>query len=490
VSVDTTLGLDLGTGSVKALLLDRRGGVRGEAARSYTVKTPRPGWAESEPAHWWTATVEAVHDCLQAAQASHPEGIDVVAIGLSGQMHGVVLCREDGTVVRPAILWADGRARETLDAYKSLPPEALRRLGNPVTVGMAGPNLVWLLRHEPESIQTAHYALQPKDWLRLILTGRVAAEPSDASATLLYDLVEDRWSEEVVAGLGIPKRLLAPLSASRAESGRLSGPASAALALPAALPVATGGADTACAIYGSGLGRAGEVQLSIGTGMQLVALRSQPRVDISGRTHLFRSVEEGWYVMSAMQNGGLALEWVRRLLQVDWDTLYAEAFAAPAGSEGVTFLPYLTGERTPIMDPDAQGTFAGLTLRHHRGHLARAAFEGVALALRDGLDALEATGAQARCLLLVGGGSLRSAWRHLLADVLQRPLDAVDVPSASARGAALLGWRARGYSGPPPPSSRRVAEPRPADELDRAFARFQQCYGEERRKRPPPGVNP
>lgn len=475
---DLALGIDLGTASVKALLLDAGGRVRGRASRAYAVAAPRPGWAETDPEAWWRATQAAVRACLAAAGAARDAGPRVAAVGLSGQMHGAVLTRRDGTAVRPAVLWADTRSREALAAYRALPAETLRRLANPITAGMAGPTLVWLLRHEAGACRETRWALQPKDWLRLRLTGEAAAEPSDASATLLYDLPADRWAEEVIAALGLPLHWFAPLRASHASTP-LAGAAAAALGLPAGLPVAAGGGDTACAAYGTALREAGEVQVTVGSGMQVVAVRSSPDIDATGRTHLFRTVEEGWYGMAAMQNGGLALEWVRSMLALGWDGMYAEAFATPAGAEGVSFLPYLSGERTPLMDPDARGSFLGLTLRHGREHLARAAFEGVAFALRDGLAALEETGVRAGRLRLAGGGSLRAPWRQLLADVLGRPLDAVAVPDASARGAAQLGWLAVGHTSPLPPDPTPAAEPVPAEALERAYGLFRVRRGDE-----------
>lgn len=475
------LGIDLGTSSVKALLLDGDGHVRGEAARFYEVRAPRPGWVETDPQSWWEATVRAVRACCEVGGVQDGE---IVGIGLSGQMHGVVLCGSDGGPLRPAVLWADTRSREVLPAYEKLPEAARRRLANPVTPGMAGPILVWLLRHEPDRCRQARWALQPKDWLRLQLTGETLAEPSDASATLLYDMEAGTWSDDVVAGLGLPPSWLAPIRPSMEVAGFLTARAAEALGLQQGLPVAAGGGDTACAAFGSGLARPGEVQVTIGTGMQIVAVRTGPSPDQTGRTHLFRTVDGGWYALAAMQNGGLAVEWVRSLLGLEREALYAEAFAVPPGAEGLTFLPYLTGERTPLLDADAQGSFVGLTLRHGRNHIARASLEGIAFALRDGLEALRAAGIRPERLRLAGGGSLDPRWRQLLADVLQRPLEAVPVPSASARGAAALGWLAAGGRAPMSPPPYLVAEPRPAEALEDAFQRFRHRYREERAKRP------
>lgn len=433
------LGIDLGTSSVKALLLTRDGRVAGEASAAYPVLAPRPGWAESEPADWWRGTVGAVRRVV-AGRAG-----EVEAIGLAGQMHGVVLVDEAGAPLRPAVLWADGRSSAELRSYGALPSSLRSRLGNQPASGMAGPSLLWLSANDPGAYRRARWALQPKDWLRLAMTGTVATEPSDASATLLYDLTADDWAEPVVTALGLRRELLPPVLGSAEPAGRLTAEAARELGLPMGLPVATGAADTAAAALGTGLVGSGEMQLTVGTGAQLVAPLEHPTIDPTGRTHLFRSATPGgYYAMAAMQNAGLALDWVLRCLGVDWDHAYREAFAAPAGANGVTFTPYLSGERTPHFDPGASASWSGIRLHHGRADLLRAAFEGVAFAVRQGLQVLRDLGHDPHQLRLAGGGSVDPAWRQLLADALALPLLAVDVPAASARGAALLGGIAVG----------------------------------------------
>ena len=435
------LGLDLGTGSIKALLLDG-GAILGEGSVSYPVRAPRPGWAESSPAEWWDATVEA------ARTAVGPRGAQVAALGLSGQMHGVVLADDRGRPSRPAVLWADARSGEQLASYHALDESARRRLANPPAVGMAGPGLLWLRDHEPGAYASARWALQPKDWLRLRLTGEAAAEPSDASATLLYDLRSDGWAYPVIEALGLRPDLLPPLVASDAVAGTLTREAARSLGLRAGVPVAAGAADTAAAMLGGGLLRPGPVQLTVGTGAQIVSPKSSPEPDPTGRTHLYRAATPGpWYSMAAIQNAGLALEWARKTLGASWEEVYEEAFAAPPGAGGVVFLPYLSGERTPRFDPAARGAWTGLALDHSRGDLLRAALEGVAFALREGLEALEAAGTAVAELRLAGGGTAGEPWRRLLADVLGRPLRLLPdtiAPVASARGAALLAGLASG----------------------------------------------
>jgi xylulokinase len=442
------LGLDLGTSSVKALLMDESGSVLGESSAPYSVRAPRPGWAESSPDDWWAAVMRATDAAVGR------RGAEVTALGLSGQMHGVVLADEHGLPLRPAVLWADARSGGELSSYRGLDESLRHRLANPPAVGMAGPSLLWLRDHEPGDYAGARWALQPKDWLRMRLTGEAAAEPSDASATLLYDLLADDWSYTAVEDLGLRAELLAPLVPSASVAGTLKGEAADALGLRKGLPVAAGAADTAAAMLGTGLLRPGPVQLTVGTGGQVVTPKDGPDPDPHGRTHLYRAAVPGlWYSMAAIQNAGLALEWVREVLGVSWEEVYEEAFAVPPGSRGVAFLPYLSGERTPRFDPGARGAWTGLGLDHRRGHLLRAALEGVAFALREGLEALEDLGITAPELRLAGGGasgaggSSGEPWRQLLADVLGRPLwllpDEISAV-ASARGAAFLAGLASG----------------------------------------------
>ena len=481
------LGLDLGTGSVKALLLDEGGGVLGEGSVSYRVRSPHPGWAESSPVEWWEATVQA------ARVAVGSRGDLVEAIGLSGQMHGVVLADARGRPLRPAVLWADTRSGEELSRYRALEAETRERLANPPAVGMAGPSLLWLRDHEPAAYSSARWALQPKDWVRLHLTGEASAEPSDASATLLYDLASDDWAYPVVEALGLRADLLAPLVASSSVAGTLREDAARSLGLRAGLPVAAGAADTAAAMLGGGLLRRGPVQITVGTGGQIVAPRDVPEPDPHGRTHLYRAATSEppapWYSMAAIQNAGLALEWAREVLGASWEELYEEAFAAPPGAGGVLFLPYLSGERTPRFDPAARGAWTGLGLGHGRGHLLRAALEGVAFALREGLEALESTGVPVDELRLAGGGAGGSSgepWRRLLADVLGCPLRLLPdeiTPVASARGAALLAGLASGAYGMPgdilalAPEPERSVEPgKDAPAYDAAYARYRELY--------------
>lgn len=456
----TLLGVDLGTSSVKVVLTDPLGRILDQASEAYPVRRPYPGWAETDPQAWWDAIVSAV------ARLNTTPG-QIAGIGLSGQMHGVVLCTANTTPVRPAVLWSDTRSEAALDLYRRLPMPVQARLGNPITAGMAGPHLAWLRRNEPDVLDRARWALQPKDWVRARLTGQVAAEPSDASGTLLYDVSTQDWDATVIDALEISRSLLAPiLLHSGVAAGTLTPTAAADLGLPTGLPVAAGAADTAAAALGTGLLVPGRTQLTIGTGVQIVSIVTGPGTHDAASlptapspsassyapteaeapvTHLCRdSTPHGWYAMAASITGGHTLDWVRHLLGATWTELYAAADRQPQISDPI-FLPHLVGERTPYLDSRLRGSWTGLGANHTRSDLLYAAVEGVAFATADAFDALPGSDT-VDGLLLAGGGTTSPPLRALLADVLRQPLDAVDVPGASARGAGLLGAIAAGLA--------------------------------------------
>ncbi|KVN89420.1 carbohydrate kinase [Burkholderia ubonensis] len=432
------LGIDLGTGSVKLVTLDPDGVERAVASEPYALSSPQPGWAEIAPQAWWDALVRA------AARLPADERAQVAAIGFSGQMHGVVLIDAAGRAVRPALLWPDTRAARLAAAADW--PDA----PNPVAPGMAGPLLRWAAASEPAALRAARWAVQPKDWLRIALGGDVAADPSDACATALAT-PDGAWDAARLDALGLPRALFAPVRASTAPCGGLAAQAAAALGLPAGVPLATGAADTACAALGSGLVTDGDALLTTGSGGQIVVLADRLPAARRGLHRYRAAAGGGYYTMAAMQNVGLALEAVRGWLgYASWPAAYDDAFAQPA-SERLSFLPYLSGERSPWMNPDARGGWLGLGLGDTRGAMMRAAFEGVAFALRAGLDAIRAEGAEGAerravaSLRLAGGGSVDPRWRQLLADALGASLDALDCPNAATRGAALLAGVAIGH---------------------------------------------
>lgn len=484
------LGIDLGTGSVKLVTLDADGVERAVASEPYALSSPQPGWAEIAPDTWWQALVRA------AARLPAGERAQVAAIGFSGQMHGVVLIDAAGQPVRPALLWPDTRAvREADEAgwpvaevpatglpVAGVPATGLPVAPNPVAPGMAGPLLRWLAVHEPDALRAARWAVQPKDWLRVALGGDVAADPSDACATALAT-PDGAWDLPLIDALGLPADRFAPVHRSTARCGTLGATAAAALGLPAGVPLATGAADTACAALGSGLAAAGDALLTTGSGGQIVVLADVLPPARRGLHRYRAAAGGGYYTMAAMQNVGLALEAVRGWLgYAQWADAYDDAFAQ-AASERLCFLPYLTGERSPWMNPDARGGWLGLGLGDTRGAMMRAAFEGVAFALRAGLDAIRDAdrGDPVTALRLAGGGSVDPRWRQLLADSLGASLHAIDCPNAATRGAALLAgvaighWREDALHALAPAAS-PVAGPRDDRSLAARHARFIDLY--------------
>ena len=432
------LGIDLGTSQVKALVVTPDGEIRGRGRAGYRVVSPGEGLAETDPGEWWRATVAAVREALANASAD----IEVAAVGVDGQMHGVVLAGADGAAVRPGILWLDRRAEAEAGRYGELRAELTRPLGNQASAGMAGPMLGWLVTHEPDRLRRARWALPPKDWLRMRLTGRAATDPTDASGTLLFDLARGAWAWDLINALGLPGEKLPPVLGSTEVAGDLlPGPASE-LGLPPGIPVATGAADTAAALYaadlGEGDGRAGWALLTVGTGGQWMVPEGEFRP--AAGTNLFAAVGGGFYRLAPVQNAGVALDWVRGVLGVSWQQLYATA-ARPWRADTPVFLPYLARER---WDPATAGAWEGLTLAHTREDLMRSAIEGVAFLLRKRLDDLRAAGHQPEAVLLGGGGATHPAWRQLLADVVALPLYPGDTSWLSAAGAARAAAAAAG----------------------------------------------
>jgi xylulokinase len=429
------LGLDFGTSAVKALVLGDDGGVLAVGSAGYAVERPRPGWAEADPATWLQASGVAVREAVDRAGRE-----PLRAIALAGQMHGVVVCDAAGRPLRPAILWPDRRAVGVLDVWRVLPEERRAALANPIVPGMTGPLLAWLARFEPAVLERATWALPVKDWVRFAVTGEAATEPSDASATLLWDVPADGWAADVAAAGGIDLELLPPLTESRAVTGVVGRAGADALGVEVGLPVHAGAADIAAALVGADVTEPRRRLLNIGTGAQLVTVVERPAAAARPTTHRYRAAGLGWYAMAAVQNAGLALGWAREVLGASWEDAEREAFAGDGPADGAPlFLPHLTGERTPLLDPGARGAWTGLAFEHRRGDLLRAVFAGVAHAVRHARDALDVEGGRGEGpLRLLGGGSLRAGYRQLLADALDEPLELLAVADATALGAARL----------------------------------------------------
>ncbi len=426
------VGIDVGTSSVKGLAIDGGGAVLASAEAGYPISTPHPGWAEQDPEHWWQAT-EAVLAHLRAS-AGAPAGI-----GLSGQMHGLVALDASGRVLRPAILWNDQRTgaecRE-IEATIGL-PRLIALTGNRALPGFTAPKLLWLRRHEPAVYASIARIALPKDYVRLRLCGEHATDVSDASGTLLLDVAGRRWSEEVLEALALDPAWLPRVLESPSVSGSTSD----------GIPVAAGGGDQAAGALGVGVDRTGPVSVVLGTSGVVFSALERYAAEPAGRVHVFcHAVPGAWHAMGVMLSAAGSLRWLRDAAApgVDYDELLSAAATWPPGVEGLLFLPYLAGERTPHADPDARGAFAGLSIRHDRGALVRAVLEGVAFGLRDSLDLIAELGGRPALGRVSGGGAQGELWLRIVASVLELPLEQVAVDEGAAFGAALLAGVAAG----------------------------------------------
>jgi len=443
VAADLFLGLDIGTSSVKSILISLDGSVAAVATAPLSLDTPEPGWAEQDPEAWWDAARAAIRDVL--AQRA---GTRVAAIGISGQMHSSVFLDRSGAVIRPALLWCDGRTTaECREIETRAGGETHLRewVCNPALEGFTLPKVLWLRNHEPAAFARLATVLLAKDFVRLRLTGTVATEPSDASGTLMFDPAHLRWSREMLTAVELAPSLLPDVGGSAQVLGRVTKDAAALTGLATGTPVVGGGADNACGAAGVGAITPGEAASSWGTSGTVLAPTSQPRVDPKLRAHTFCHVAPNvWYVIGVVLSAGGAFAWYRdqcaRELPEERrdELLVAEAASVPPGADGVTFLPYLQGERTPHRDASLRAAFTGLSLAHSRAHMTRAVLEGVCFALRDSLEILNELGLMPGHLLLTGGGAKSAFIRQLQADVFGLPVTTVNREEGGAYGAALL----------------------------------------------------
>lgn len=435
------IGVDTSTTATKALLMDERGLVLGVASNEYPFETPQPLWSEQDPSLWWHATAESIRQVLAKT------GVDATAvkgIGLTGQMHGLVLLDENGEVLRPAILWNDQRTGPQCDAIRlKLGRERLIQItGNDALTGFTAPKILWVQEHEPEIWELARHILLPKDYVRYKLTGVFASDRAGGAGTILFDLAKRDWSPEVLAALDIPAEYLPKTYEGTEVTGSLSPAVADELGLPANIPVYGGGGDQAAAAVGTGAVRAGVVSLSLGTSGVVFAATDSPFIEPEGRLHAFcHSVPDKWHLMGVMLSAAGSLRWYRDTFapDTDYDTLLKPAADVPAGSDGLFFLPYLTGERTPHPDPLARGAFIGLTVRHGFPHLTRAVLEGVSFGLRDSFELMKSAGLESISQVRVTGGGARSPlWRQILADVFGAEIVTVNAEEGAAYGAVLL----------------------------------------------------
>ncbi len=442
------LGIDIGTSGTKTLLIDQAGKVLAEATAEYPLHQPKPGWTEQSPADWWDATVKTVREVVASAKL---QPTDVRAIGLSGQMHGSVFLDKGNQVIRPALLWNDQRTVAECDELTILAggrKSLIKMVANPALTGFQAPKILWLRNHEPKNYAKLAKVLLPKDDIRRRLTGEYVTEVSDASGTLMLDVVKRKWSNSLLGKLGIDAALLPTVVESEDVTGKLTREAAALLGLSTECKVVGGAGDCAAGAIGTGVVRSGVLSTSIGTSGVMFVHSDEPQYDAAGRLHTFcHAVRGKWHMMGVNLTSGGSLQWwveniVQSLVGVEpdrvYETLTKEATAIQAGSGGLLFLPYLNGERTPHADPTARGAFVGLNLTHTRAHMTRAVMEGVTFALRDSLAIIESLGVPVKEIRASGGGSRNPLWRQMQADVFGRKITTLEVEQGAAYGVALL----------------------------------------------------
>ena len=488
------LGIDVGTSGTKALLIDVSGCVAARSTREYPLYTPHPGWAEQDPEDWWQATLDTIRDVLQQSRVPASE---VLAIGLSGQMHGAVLLDSSDRVLRPAILWCDQRtADQCAWITETVGKETIVDLTmNPVLTGFQAPKIIWVRDNEPAVYDRIRRVLLPKDFVRLRLTGEYATEVSDASGTSLFNVRERKWADPILSALQIPREWLPESHESFEVSGKISQQAAGLTGLKAGTPVVGGGGDQAAGAVGNGIVRSGVVSSTVGTSGVVFAFSDKPTQDPDLRVHTFcHAVPQKWHVMGVHMSAGGSLRWLRDTMAQPekvvaagmgtdpYDLMSLEAARAPVGSEGLLFLPYLTGERTPHPDPDARGVFFGIGLRHDRTHFFRSVMEGVAYSLRDSFEIFRGMGIPVNEVRASGGGARSALWRQIQADVTGHAQRAINVDEGPALGVALLGGVGAGvYSSVEQACDaviHVVASTDPVPENMEVYARYYKVYRE------------
>jgi xylulokinase len=435
------LGLDVGTGGSRALLVDHTGHLRYSFTAPHAeMRMAKALWAEQDPGDWWSAGQLAIKGVLHAAGI---DGSQVRGVGLSGQMHGLVLLDERGEVIRPALIWCDQRSQAQVDFInRKLGKEAvLEAIANPVLTGFTLPKLLWVRDHEPAHFAAVRKILLPKDYLRFKLTGEFASDVSDASGTALFDVLRRQWSAHMIDGLGLDKRILPKVYESSEITGTIHAAAAAVTGLAEGTPVVAGAGDQAASAVGNGIVAAGAMSCTIGTSGVVFAFLEKAAYDPAGRVHTFcHAVPGAWHLMGVTQGAGLSLQWFRNRLSPDsaYDELTADATLSPPGAHGLFWLPYLMGERTPHLDPQARAAFIGLTAKHQRADMVRAILEGVCFSQKDGLEIIRGLGANPSHVRLSGGGAKSPFWHQLFADIFDQSVVTLESQEGSAYGAALL----------------------------------------------------
>jgi xylulokinase len=443
------LGIDIGTSGTKALVIDEQGKILGEASANYPLHIPKPLWTEQNPDDWWTATVKTIREVMKKTKLPPAE---VKAIGLSGQMHGSVFLDKDHKVIRPALLWNDQRTAAEcieIEARAGGRKQLIKMVANPALTGFTAPKILWLRNNEPKNFAKLKKVLLPKDDVRRRMTGELATDVSDASGMLLLDVAARTWSKKLLSKLELDIDLFAKPYESEEVTGKLTAAAAKELGLTTDCVVVGGAGDCAANAVGTGVVTAGTLSTSIGTSGIMFVHSDKVEIDPAGRLHTFcHAVHGKWHMMGVSLSGGGSLQWFTESLCKEialqkgkpnpYEVLNQEAGAVPAGSEGLFFLPYLSGERTPHADPDARACFVGLTLKHGRGHMARAIMEGVGYAMRDSLAIIKEMGVPVKQIRASGGGSKSPLWRQIQADVFGQKVVTINAEQGPAYGVALL----------------------------------------------------
>ena len=435
------LGIDTSTTSSKALLIDDKGKVIAVASSPHTLQTPRPLWSEQDPREWWDAVSASIRSVLEKAGISAES---IGAVGLTGQMHGLVLLDETGQVLRPAILWNDQRTQSQCDEIHQIigREKFIQITGNVALTGFTAPKILWVKENQADVYAKARHVLLPKDYIRYKLTGEYAMDKADGAGTVLFDLKSRDWSDEVLSALDISRVWMAQTFEGTQVTGSVTEQAASITGLKAGTPVMAGGGDQAASAVGVGAVEPGIVGLTLGTSGVIFATTPSALIEPEGRLHAFCHAVPGmWHFMGVMLSAAGSLQWFRDTLapNMSFDDLLKEAESVSAGSEGLQFLPYLSGERTPHPDPSARGAFIGLTIRHSRGHMTRAVLAGVAFGLKDSFTLIQNAGLGAITQVRASGGGTKSAlWRQILATVLEAELVTVNTTEGAAYGAALL----------------------------------------------------
>lgn len=479
-----SIGIDLGTSGLKAIALTPDGRGVAESSASYPLLTPQPGWTEQHPQDW----VNAARDVLKSLSGElAAKGFEVVAIGLSGQMHGAVFLDAGGDVIRPAPLWNDQRtANACLEIERAVPrADLIQRTGNPAVTGFQLPKLVWLRAAEPENFARVRHVLLPKDYLGYAMTGNLVTEPSDASGTGALNLKSRDWDADVLGALRLEKNVFPTVIPSHGVVGTLSSDWARDTGLPDGLPVIAGAGDNAGAAIGLGLSNAsmGVGSVSLGTSGVIFVPLEAPTPDPEGRVHLFCHADGGYHLLGVTLAAAGSLQWFRDSLApgVAFDDLMAEAEAVPGGAEGVSFMPYLAGERSPWLDPALRGAWLGLSLAHTRGHMTRAILEGVAFSLRDTLEVMRPLAPLTKALA-IGGGSRSALWLSIVGNALGVRFEKPALEEGPARGAAILGLVGAGVFPSVPDALEKTApasqpvQIAPDAALELAYTRFKSGF--------------